>query len=164
MAALLGVPRQDVDALCVEFGGDGVLQAANYNDPGQTVIAGETRRVKAAMAAVKERRLGRAVPLKVSAPFHCRMLAPAAERLAEVLAPVACGDFAYPVISNVTAEPHTSADAVKGLLIEQVCAPARVHALRGRAGLRRPARSGSRRGARPHDGADCPAGRGAGLG
>ena len=125
MAALLGVARRDVDALCVEFGGDGVLQAANYNDPGQTVIAGETDRVKAATAAVKSRRLGRAVPLKVSAPFHCRMLAPAAERLAEVLAPVACGDFTVPVVSNVTAAPHPSPDAVKGLLIEQVCAPVR---------------------------------------
>ena len=77
------------------------------------------------MAAVKERRLGRAVPLKVSAPFHCRMLAPAAERLAEVLAPVACGQFAYPVVSNVTAAPHSSPNAVKDLLIEQVCAPVR---------------------------------------
>ena len=125
MAALLGVPRQDVDALCAEFGADGVLQPANYNDPGQVVIAGETRRVKAAMAAVKERRLGRAVPLKVSAPFHCRMLAPAAERLAEELAPVACGDFVYPVVSNVTAVPHSSPNVVKDLLIEQVCAPVR---------------------------------------
>ena len=125
MAALLGVPRQDVDALCAEFGADGVLQPANYNGPGQVVIAGETRRVKAAMAAVKERRLGRAVPLKVSAPFHCRMLAPAAERLAEELAPVACGDFVYPVVSNVTAVPHSSPNVVKDLLIEQVCAPVR---------------------------------------
>ncbi len=125
MAALLGVARQDVDALCAEFASDGVLQAANYNDPGQTVIAGETSCVRAATAAVKSRRLGRAIPLKVSAPFHCRMLAPAAERLADVLAPVACGQFECPVISNVTAAPHPSLDAVKGLLIEQVCAPVR---------------------------------------
>ena len=125
MAALLGVARQDVDALCAEFGSDGVLQAANYNDPGQTVIAGETNCVKAATAAVKSRRLGRAIPLKVSAPFHCRMLAPAAERLANILAPMVCGEFEYPVISNVTAAPHPSPDAVKGLLIEQVCAPVR---------------------------------------
>ena len=125
MAALLGVARQAVEALCVEFGGDGVLQPANYNDPGQTVIAGETQRVRAAMAAVKERRLGRAVALKVSAPFHCRMLAPAAERLAEVLTPVPCGEFTYPVISNVTAFPHPSPGAVKDLLVEQVCAPVR---------------------------------------
>ena len=125
MAALLGVARRDVDALCAEFGSDSVLQAANYNDPGQTVIAGETARVKAAMAAVKSRRLGRAIPLKVSAPFHCRMLAPAAERLADVLASVTCGEFEHPVISNVTAVPHPSPDDVKRLLIEQVCAPVR---------------------------------------
>lgn len=125
MAALLGVARQEVDALCAEFGADGVLQPANFNDPGQTVIAGETKRVKAAMAAVKERRLGRAVALKVSAPFHCSMLAPAAERLAEVLAPVSCGEFAYPVVSNVSGSPHPSPDTVKDLLIEQVCAPVR---------------------------------------
>jgi [acyl-carrier-protein] S-malonyltransferase len=125
MAALLGVARQEVEALCAEFADSGVLAPANYNDPGQIVIAGETARVQAALRAVQERRLGKAVLLKVSAPFHCRMLQPAAERLAAVLAPIVLHPFALPVLSNVTAEPHPSPQTVKDLLIAQVCAPVR---------------------------------------
>jgi len=125
MAALLGVARPDVEALCAEFGGDGVLQPANYNDPGQIVIAGETARVQAAVNAVKARRLGKPIVLKVSAPFHCRMLYPAAERLAHVLAQVSVAPLTIPVLSNVTATPHPAPPAVRDLLVQQVCAPVR---------------------------------------
>src|SRR5713101_6903662 len=125
MAALLGVARQDVEALCTEFGGAGALQPANYNDPGQIVIAGETARVQAAVDAVKTRRLGKPVMLKVSAPFHCRMLQPAAERLAPALAQVTFSPFTIPVLSNVTATPHPAPQAVRDLLVQQVCAPVR---------------------------------------
>lgn len=125
MAAMLGMARQEVDALCAEFAGDGVLQPANYNAPDQIVIAGDTARVQAAVAAVKARRLGRPVLLNVSAPFHCRLLQPAAERLATALAPVVCRPLTMPVLSNVTAEPHPSPQAVKELLVAQVCAPVR---------------------------------------
>jgi len=125
MAALLGVARRDVEALCVEFGGTGVLQAANYNDPGQIVIAGETARVQAAVDAVKTRRLGKTVMLKVSAPFHCRMLRPAAERLAHALGQVTFHPFTIPVLSNVTATPYPAPQAVRDLLVQQMCAPVR---------------------------------------
>ncbi len=125
MAALLGVARQDVEALCAEFGGAGVLQPANYNDPGQIVIAGETARVQAAVDAVKTRRLGKPVMLKVSAPFHCRMLQPAAERLAHALDQVTFHPFTIPVLSNVTAAPYPAPQAVRDLLVQQVCAPVR---------------------------------------
>src|SRR5712691_8787946 len=125
MAALLGVARQDVEALCAEFGGDGVLQPANYNDPGQIVIAGETARVQAAVDAAKARRLGKAIVLKVSAPFHCRMLHPAAERLSHAFAQVTFYPFTIPVLSNVTAAPHPAPAAVQDLLVQQVCAPVR---------------------------------------
>jgi [acyl-carrier-protein] S-malonyltransferase len=125
MAAMLGVERQAVDALCAEFAGDGVLQPANYNAPGQIVIAGDTARVQAAVAAVKQRRLGRTILLNVSAPFHCALLQPAAQRLAAVLAEVALHPLALPVISNVTAEPHSSPPVVERLLVTQVCAPVR---------------------------------------
>lgn len=125
MAALLGMSRPDVETLCAEFAGDGVLQPANYNDPGQTVIAGETARVEAAVEAVKARRLGKPVLLKVSAPFHCRMLQPAAERLAQALAPITIQPSRIPVLSNVTAAPHPSPHSVKDLLTAQVCAPVR---------------------------------------
>lgn len=125
MAALLGVARQDVEALCVELSGAGVLQPANYNDPGQIVIAGETARVQTAVDAVKARRLGKSVVLKVSAPFHCRMLQPAAERLAHALAQVMFHPFTTPVLSNVTAAPHPAPHVVPDLLVQQVCAPVR---------------------------------------
>jgi [acyl-carrier-protein] S-malonyltransferase len=125
MAALLGVARQDVEALCAELGGDGVLQPANYNDPGQIVIAGETARVQAAVDAVKARRLGKPVLLKVSAPFHCHMLQPAAERLAHAFAQVIFHPFTIPVLSNVTAAPHVAPETVQDLLVQQVCAPVR---------------------------------------
>jgi [acyl-carrier-protein] S-malonyltransferase len=125
MAALLGVARQDVEALCAEFGGAGVLQPANYNDPGQIVIAGETARVQSAVDAVKTRRLGKPVMLKVSAPFHCRMLQPAAERLAHALGQVTFHPFTIPVLSNVTAAPYPAPQAVRDLLVQQVCAPVR---------------------------------------
>jgi len=125
MAALLGVARRDVEALCAEFGGAGVLQPANYNDPGQIVIAGETARVQSAVDAVKIRRLGKPVMLKVSAPFHCRMLQPAAERLAHALGQVTFHPFTIPVLSNVTATPYPAPQAVRDLLVQQVCAPVR---------------------------------------
>ena len=125
MAALLGVARQEVEALCAELREDGVLQPANYNDPGQIVIAGETARVHAAIDAVKARRLGKPILLKVSAPFHCRMLQPAAERLTHAFAQVTFHPFTIPVLSNVTAAPHPAPEAVQDLLVQQVCAPVR---------------------------------------
>jgi len=123
MAAMLGVERQTVEVLCAEFAGAGVLQPANYNAPGQIVIAGETARVRAMVQAVKERKLGRTVLLNVSAPFHCAMLQPAAEQLATVLEKVVVHPCAIPVIANVTAQPHSSPHNITTLLMAQVCAP-----------------------------------------
>jgi [acyl-carrier-protein] S-malonyltransferase len=125
MAAMLGISRQEVENLCKEFAGEGVLQPANYNAPGQIVIAGHTTAVQAAVQAAKIRRLCRSIPLKVSAPFHCALLQPAADRLADVLRQITLQPFRFPVISNVTATPHPSPEATKALLIDQVCAPVR---------------------------------------
>lgn len=125
MAALLGMERQAVEALCAEFAHDGVLQPANYNAPGQIVVAGETARVQAAVQAAKERQLGRPRLLNVSAPFHCAMLQSAADRLRDEFAAVPLQPLTIPVISNVTAEPHASPQTMKTLLIRQVCAPVR---------------------------------------
>ena len=125
MAALLGIAAAEVEALCQDCAGDGILQPANYNDPGQIVIAGEAGRVQAAVAAAQARRLGKTVLLNVSAPFHCQMLQPAAERLQGAMAGVAFGDFAFPVIANVTAMPYPHAHAVEEMLVRQVCAPVR---------------------------------------
>ena len=125
MAAMLGMDRQTVEALCAEFAQGGVLQPANYNAPGQIVVAGESARVQAAVQAAKERQLGRTRLLNVSAPFHCAMLQAAADRLRAELAAVALHPLSIPVISNVTAEPHASPQTMKTLLIQQVCAPVR---------------------------------------
>ena len=125
MAALMGIARDDVEALCTEFAEDGVLQPANYNSPDQIVIAGHTPRVHAAVEAAKERRMGRTVMLNVSAPFHCALLQPAAVQLEAALAQVDYGDFAVPVISNVLAERHPSAENVCALLVQQVTASVR---------------------------------------
>jgi [acyl-carrier-protein] S-malonyltransferase len=125
MAAMLNMPRETVETLCAEFAEDCVLQPANYNAPDQIVIAGHTPRVHAAVEAAKARRLGRSVLLNVSAPFHCALLQPAAVQLDRVLAEVAYDAFAAPVISNVTAQHHASAQGVRRLLVEQVTAPVR---------------------------------------
>lgn len=125
MAALMGLARDDVEALCAEFAEDGVLQPASCNSPDQIVIAGHTPRVHAAVEAAKERRMGRTALLNVSAPFHCALLQPAAAQLDAVLAQVDYGDFAIPVISNVLAERHPSPDEVRGLLVQQVTASVR---------------------------------------
>lgn len=125
MAALIGIERPTVEALCAEFGDSGVLQPANLNAPDQIVIAGETPRVRAAADAVKKRRLGRAVMLRVSAPFHCALLQPAAEQLAAELAEVTFAPFALPVIANVTALPYPSPQQARDLLVRQVCAAVR---------------------------------------
>jgi [acyl-carrier-protein] S-malonyltransferase len=126
MAAMTRAARQDVEALCVEVGADkGVLQPANYNSPEQTVIAGHTSLVHEAVDLAKARRLGRPVLLNVSAPFHCALLQPAAAQLDTVLAETPYGEFARPVISNVTAEVHPSPLEVRRLLVEQVTSPVR---------------------------------------
>jgi len=126
MAAMTRAARQDVEALCVEVGSDkGVLQPANYNSPEQTVIAGHTSLVHEAVDLAKERRLGRPVLLNVSAPFHCALLQPAAAQLDTVLAETLYGEFARPVISNVTAAVHPSPWEVRRLLVEQVTSPVR---------------------------------------
>lgn len=126
MAAMTRAAREDVEALCTEVGADkGVLQPANYNSPEQTVIAGHTPLVQEAVELAKARRLGRPVLLNVSAPFHCALLQPAALQLDTVLAEIRYGAFTWPVISNVTAEPHPSSQQVRRLLVEQVTSPVR---------------------------------------
>jgi [acyl-carrier-protein] S-malonyltransferase len=126
MAAMTRAPREAVEALCAEVGaGKGVLQPANYNAPEQTVIAGHTPLVHEAVALAKERHLGRPVLLNVSAPFHCALLQPAAAQLDTVLAQASYSEFARPVISNVTAEPHPSSQEVRRWLVEQVTSPVR---------------------------------------
>ena len=97
---------------------------ANLNSPGQVVISGRKEAVEAAAAELKERR-GRVVPLKVSAPFHSELMAPAREALARDLAQVTFAPPRFPVFSNVTAEPATDPERIRELLLEQITAPVR---------------------------------------
>jgi [acyl-carrier-protein] S-malonyltransferase len=98
---------------------------ANLNGAGQIVIAGHAAAVERAGAAAKARGAKRAVPLPVSAPFHCALMAPAARRLAEVLSGISVSDLQIPVVSNVEADVYPSRDAVRDLLVRQVTSPVR---------------------------------------
>lgn len=119
MAAIVGLGADDVDAVCAEAGQGQVCSAANENGGGQIVVAGHAEAIERLIALVKSRK-GRAIPLKVSAPFHCALMEPAAERLREALEAVEIGPMRAPVISNVEAEPNDDPARVKALLVRQV--------------------------------------------
>jgi [acyl-carrier-protein] S-malonyltransferase len=125
MAALLGLEAAAVEAVCREAAGAGVVEVANLNAPGQVVIAGERAAVERAVAIAKERGAKRAVPLPVSAPFHCRLMQPAVERLREVLATVRLRDLRVPCVTNVDAVPVRTGAEVAEALVRQVAAPIR---------------------------------------
>ena len=127
MAALMGADPEAVDAACAEAAAEtgAVVSSANYNSPQQTVIAGEAAAVERAIALAKERGAKRAVPLPVSAPFHCALMRPAADKLAQELARVRFRDPRIPVVTNVEAEPNASAARIPALLAQQVTAPVR---------------------------------------
>jgi len=123
MAAILGLDPESVARVCA--GVDALVAPANFNTPVQTVIAGRAAAVAEAGEALAAAGAKRVVPLDVSAPFHCPLMAPAAENLTPLLAETGFGEARIPVISNVTAEPYRSADDARRLLREQVCAPVR---------------------------------------
>jgi [acyl-carrier-protein] S-malonyltransferase len=127
MAALMGLEPEGVDAACAAASAEtgAVVSSANYNSPQQTVIAGEAGAVERAIALAKERGAKRAVPLAVSAPFHCALMRPAAEKLAAELARVRFADPRIPVVTNVEAEPNARGERIAALLERQVTAPVR---------------------------------------
>ncbi|MBI4509088.1 MAG: ACP S-malonyltransferase [Deltaproteobacteria bacterium] len=123
MAALMGLSPEDVSLICKEVAHGEIVAPANLNGAGQVVIAGHAGAVDRAISLARQRGAKRAVPLNVSAPFHCALMASAAERLARELAPVHVGPLCVPVITNVEATPNHDAGRVKDLLIRQVTAP-----------------------------------------
>ncbi|MBI3002779.1 MAG: ACP S-malonyltransferase [candidate division NC10 bacterium] len=125
MAALIGLEVAAVQAVCGEAADAGVVEVANLNAPDQIVIAGERAAVERAVALAKARGAKRAVPLPVSAPFHCRLMQPAAARLREVLATVPLGDLQVPWVTNVDAVPIRKGAEVAEALVRQVAAPIR---------------------------------------
>jgi [acyl-carrier-protein] S-malonyltransferase len=123
MAAILGVEPEMLLDFCHEAAQGEVVSPANYNSPGQIVIAGHTGAVGRVIEIAKARGYRKAMLLPVSAPFHCALMRPAAERLADTLEGIEVGPLAAPVVSNVEAAPNADAARVKGLLVEQVCSP-----------------------------------------
>ena len=122
MAALLGMPVAAIEDVCREAAQGEVVSTANLNSPGQVVIAGHASAVARAVELAKVRGAKRAVMLNVSAPFHCALMRPAAERLAQDLDALAIADSRMPLINNVDARGVTSAADVRDGLKRQVTA------------------------------------------
>lgn len=120
MAALLGLSFEDAAAAAAEAAEAEVCTAANDNASGQVVISGHRAAVERAIALAKGRGAKRAVLLPVSAPFHCPLMAPAAEAMAEALAATAVGAPSVPLIANVAAGPVSDPDEIRRLLVQQV--------------------------------------------
>jgi len=129
MAAVLGLDADKVKAVCAQvtaqLGGAEVVEAVNFNDPGQTVIAGSKAAVEAASLAVKEAGAKRALPLPVSAPFHSSLMKPAAEKLKLALAELQLAAPQIPVLNNIDVAMPTDADAIRDALYRQAFGPVR---------------------------------------
>ncbi len=120
MAAILGLSFEDVQAVAAEAAGDDVCSAANDNADGQVVISGSKVAVERAALLAKEKGAKRAMLLSVSAPFHCALMQPAADAMAEALAEVDMKAPSVPVVANVTASAVSDPDEIRKLLVEQV--------------------------------------------
>lgn len=125
MAAVLGLPAEALLEACREASEGEVVQPANFNGPGQIVIAGHAGAVRRAAERAIAAGARKVVPLPVSAPFHCALMRPAAERLEQALAEVRVGDPAFPVYSNVDAAPVSDGASARDALLRQVASPVR---------------------------------------
>lgn len=128
MAAIVGGDAHSVEELCAEtlrqLGEGRVLSPANYNAPGQIVIAGHADAVELASRLAGERRL-KSIALKVSAPFHCSLMAPAAAEVERALKDIQVRAPAFPIVANVDARPNTSPDGIRERLVRQVAGAVR---------------------------------------
>lgn len=125
MAAILGLDIVAIEAGCAEAAQGQVCSPANINSPSQVVIAGNSEAVDRACDILKEKGAKRAIKLNVSAPFHCALMSPAQDRLADDLAELRYGDFAFPIVHNVDAIVNIDASAVCDKLTRQVTSPVR---------------------------------------
>ena len=129
MAAVLGLDEAGVAAACAEAAHGEVVSPANINGGGQVVIAGTKAAVARAGEAARARGARRVLPLPVSAPFHCALMQPAADRLEPELRAVTAAQPLVPVVANVDAEPRTEAATAIDALVRQVVAPVRWEAV-----------------------------------
>ena len=123
MAAILGLDAEVVMQVCNDVANGAVVAPANLNAPGQVVIAGEKEAVGRATTEARERGAKRVIPLAVSAPFHCALMQPAADRLVPILRSVNVSNPRIPVVSNVDAKSKTDGLSAIEALIRQVAAP-----------------------------------------
>jgi len=121
MAAVLGLEDEQVVAVCEKA--KGIVEAVNFNSPGQVVIAGNKAAVDAAMELATEAGASRVVPLPVSVPSHCSLMKPAADRLAESLSGMELSMPSVPVLHNVNFNQAQSVDEIKELLVQQLYRP-----------------------------------------
>lgn len=120
MAALLGGDLMQIGKLITDLGLDGCLEIANFNSPEQIVISGEIALVKLAMEKAQEYGIKRAIPLNVSAPFHCRMMDPAREKFVKELANTTFYPMKYPVVTNAFGVPNSDYTQIPEILSEQI--------------------------------------------
>jgi [acyl-carrier-protein] S-malonyltransferase len=125
MAVILGLGAPEVTRACADAAEGDVVSPANFNGPGQIVIAGGREAVRRAGERAKALGARRVIPLPVSAPFHCALMKPAEERLAPELRALAVQDPAVPVVANVDAEPKRQSRAAIDALVQQVSSPVR---------------------------------------
>lgn len=126
MAAVLGADIETVEAACKEAAREGeICSPANLNSPGQIVIAGSAAAVERALPILKERGAKRAIPLKVSAPFHCALMLPAQERLSADLDRIEFKDLSVPLVTNVDAAVIRTGAEARAALVRQVSSPVR---------------------------------------
>jgi [acyl-carrier-protein] S-malonyltransferase len=120
MAAIIGLKEEVLREVLAKSAHAGIVEAANFNCPGQIVIAGEVKAVEAAVENAREAGALKAIMLNVSGPFHTSMMEPAAVKLEKELAEVPVKDMQIPVITNVTGEFVENASDIKGILKKQV--------------------------------------------
>jgi [acyl-carrier-protein] S-malonyltransferase len=125
MAAVMGIDEAGIAAACAEAAQGQVVEAVNFNAPGQIVIAGHAEAVERAIAAAKARGARRGVLLPVSAPFHSSLMKPAALRLAERLASVTIATPLIPVLHNADVMTHSEPEAIRAALARQAASPVR---------------------------------------
>ncbi len=118
MVAVMGLSTDVVEALCKEAGG--VVEPANYNSPDQIVVSGRSEDVDRFVEIAKSKGAKRLIPLNVSAPFHCSLMKPVADRLKPILYEIDFRDPLCPIVSNVTASSVSSGELERDLLVEQI--------------------------------------------
>ena len=120
MAALMGLDLETARAIAEEAAGADVCTTANDNAPGQVVVSGTAAAIDRAVEIAKAKGAKRAIMLPVSAPFHCALMAPAADVMADALAEISMAPLPVPLVANITAQPVTDPAEIRPLLVEQV--------------------------------------------